>query len=1429
MYTNFDYEEEKQEMEDRVANFFGEFSSEIRNKLMSKNLVKPQNLYDVFYPAVKKELLSKNVNLFNVDLDEFSTKIRDGQLAKAVEKTFSLEEQSEDFRKSMLAREQLHKSTVDLLSSFEENRKNLLSKNHSSLSDLIKDSEFQRRNNVSKNRENPNLEKQLNDNQDKYREESLGRNLTKEQDLVLSSEDYRNGNLSKNNSKESSLEDSSKEFRNSDLALNNSVVSDLEKIGAEYREDDLSRNVSKENNLESQSESFRKEELSKNELKSYDIESDSVQFRQNEESKNIPKTTDLETDSASFRDASLRNNEIKDSNLETDSIKFRESDLSYNAAKKTDLETISKIFRQEDLSVNNPTEQNLEKDSVGYRESILSNNIKKATSIEDSSESFRVEELAQNNLKQTDLLTDSKDFQKSNLSNNILSTSDLESDSKSFRGQSLSNNTKKETDLEKDSKPHREEDLSVNIPKTTNLEKDSVPFRASDLSENHPKNTDLEKDSVSFREGDLSENKPKVTDIEKDSVPFRAEDLAANIAKTTDLEKDSVVFREELEAINVHNNSDLEKDSVSFRQELETKNVPNGSDLEIDSVSFREELKAINVPNNSNLEADSATFREELISTNVPNGSDLQIDSVPFREELKAINVPGDSDLQIDSVPFREEMKVSNVPGTETIDRHKNQYGKPSDSDEERDYNLSKNVPTNQSIDRHYDQYGGINSGNNERLANLNKNEGSGLLGTNILGPGGTSVFVGVSGVLAQGLVFRPLLTMRNKYYDTVFKSRYYRESDASNFGLLSDTLTVPSQGEILAGTGLPMNPSDSINSRVENFAQITSPIERSLQYAYSSADAQVQFLKYYSIFSNTNIKKVNIDYDLDNTKIIYNSFDLKKRMDFELPSENINNLIRQYLKYSNPFGLAQDGVLKRSNSEESVFSIFSKINTLAQSPDGKSIQDLINSYDLFSQERLNRILKSSSKSLNAPSGTYFGGDVEKQYDENYGNIDDSNVIFKKYAGNPLHDSGFDIKTKGVRYILKRASESGSDFNINFQDIQGVVGAPSKSYVVGKTKMGEKRMGYQKYTIQNPYAPDKAGKLIFCFTNYSNGKTMYFPPYINSFQNSETANWNATNFLGRPEAVYTYNNSSRDGSISFFVLTDYAESVVIGRDQDTNMAPISITIDKNFSTDVKESKSIIDGLNAKIKDIMGNTLENNNSGSEQSASENQRTVAIMPKTETGSTTNVTNETNISAGDSDKINDKKQKNNQLINGINDTINNIGTSTSKTNYSESSEKVRNINDFNVTSKGAEDGYVDTKVQDTKIRINEMIKNLAFQPAYFSGSKADFKSRMEFLSKMTRPANNTSKGGFSFTKPPVCHLILGDWINHDIIVNSVSYDYAGAPWTDGIDDGIVQPMWASVTVSFNIIGGAGDSGGVPLTSTDVEGFFGTKSVRG
>lgn len=53
------------------------------------------------------------------------------------------------------------------------------------------------------------------------------------------------------------------------------------------------------------------------------------------------------------------------------------------------------------------------------------------------------------------------------------------------------------------------------------------------------------------------------------------------------------------------------------------------------------------------------------------------------------------------------------------------------------------------------------------------------------------------------------------------------------------------------------------------------------------------------------------------------------------------------------------------------------------------------------------------------------------------------------------------------------------------------------------------------------------------------GRIMWFPPYDIKFTENVTANWNSTSFIGRGEDIYTYTNTSRDGTLSFKLLIDH--------------------------------------------------------------------------------------------------------------------------------------------------------------------------------------------------------------------------------------------------------------------------------------------------
>ena len=53
------------------------------------------------------------------------------------------------------------------------------------------------------------------------------------------------------------------------------------------------------------------------------------------------------------------------------------------------------------------------------------------------------------------------------------------------------------------------------------------------------------------------------------------------------------------------------------------------------------------------------------------------------------------------------------------------------------------------------------------------------------------------------------------------------------------------------------------------------------------------------------------------------------------------------------------------------------------------------------------------------------------------------------------------------------------------------------------------------------------------------GRMMWFPPYDLKFDENTSANWTKTEFIGRSEPVYTYNNSVRSGSLSFKIIVDH--------------------------------------------------------------------------------------------------------------------------------------------------------------------------------------------------------------------------------------------------------------------------------------------------
>jgi hypothetical protein len=57
------------------------------------------------------------------------------------------------------------------------------------------------------------------------------------------------------------------------------------------------------------------------------------------------------------------------------------------------------------------------------------------------------------------------------------------------------------------------------------------------------------------------------------------------------------------------------------------------------------------------------------------------------------------------------------------------------------------------------------------------------------------------------------------------------------------------------------------------------------------------------------------------------------------------------------------------------------------------------------------------------------------------------------------------------------------------------------------------------------------------------GRIMWFPPYGMNFTDNSSVNWDTTNFIGRGEPIYTYNNTERSGTLQWQVIIDHPTNV----------------------------------------------------------------------------------------------------------------------------------------------------------------------------------------------------------------------------------------------------------------------------------------------
>lgn len=104
-----------------------------------------------------------------------------------------------------------------------------------------------------------------------------------------------------------------------------------------------------------------------------------------------------------------------------------------------------------------------------------------------------------------------------------------------------------------------------------------------------------------------------------------------------------------------------------------------------------------------------------------------------------------------------------------------------------------------------------------------------------------------------------------------------------------------------------------------------------------------------------------------------------------------------------------------------------------------------------------------------------------------------------------------------------------SSTNIEQTSLDPLTGK-AKKYMFSIENLSWKTSNKPGYTVED---------LPICERGANGGRVMWFPPYDLKVNEVSSANWDANKFIGRPEPIYTYQNTERTGTVSFKVIVDH--------------------------------------------------------------------------------------------------------------------------------------------------------------------------------------------------------------------------------------------------------------------------------------------------
>ena len=166
-------------------------------------------------------------------------------------------------------------------------------------------------------------------------------------------------------------------------------------------------------------------------------------------------------------------------------------------------------------------------------------------------------------------------------------------------------------------------------------------------------------------------------------------------------------------------------------------------------------------------------------------------------------------------------------------------------------------------------------------------------------------------------------------------------------------------------------------------------------------------------------------------------------------------------------------------------------------------------------------------------------------------------------------------KTQGITTQNRKISYSvlDSTYNLNIYpnkkdgtaDSTNLVGNPDTDGHVKKYMFSLENLAWRSSSKPGFTYSD----LPVCERGPNGGRIMWFPPYGLTFSESSNASWKDSSFIGRPEPIYTYSNTSRSGSLTWKIVVDHPSvlNLVVNKvlNNETNREKINSLLESFFA------------------------------------------------------------------------------------------------------------------------------------------------------------------------------------------------------------------------------------------------------------------------